>query len=70
MALFVCSCKNKSYAGWFNNKKCKDCGTKIHNPKGVAVGGYQWKTREIKKLKSKLKKANELLNEAVEVINS
>ena len=29
MALFVCSCENKTYAGFFNNKDCKDCGTEV-----------------------------------------
>ena len=37
MALFVCSCENKTYAGFFNNKDCKDCGTKIHNSKKVII---------------------------------
>ena len=55
MALFVCSCENKTYAGFFNNKDCKDCGTKIHNSKGVIVGGYQWKAQRNKELEAKVK---------------
>ena len=56
MAPFICKCKGKSYAGWFNKKRCKDCGNIIHNPKGVIVGGYQWKTQRIKDLEAEVER--------------
>lgn len=55
MAQFICKCKGKSYAGWFNNKKCKDCGTTIHNRNGIQVGGHAWKNQRIKDLEAEIK---------------
>ena len=59
MAPFICKCEGKSYAGWFNKKKCKDCGTIIYNPRGVVNGGYQWKTQRIKDLEAEVAKLKE-----------
>ena len=59
MAPFICKCDNKSYAGWFNKKKCNDCGTIIHNRNGIQVGGYAWKTQRIKDLEKELKEMTE-----------
>tara|TARA_R100000458_G_C8126788_1_gene143419 strand:+ start:142 stop:330 length:189 start_codon:yes stop_codon:yes gene_type:complete len=53
---FICKCEGKSYAGWFNNKKCKDCKSTIHNKNGIATGGYQWKTRRIKELEAEVER--------------
>ena len=55
MAPFICKCKGKSYAGWFNKKTCKECGEVIHNRNGVAKGGYAWKTQRIKVLELEVK---------------
>ena len=50
MAPFTCKCENKSYSGWFNNKKCKDCDTIIHFRKIISIGSHQWKTQRIEDL--------------------
>ena len=55
MAPFICKCEGKSYAGWFNKKKCNDCGEVIHNRNGVVKGGYAWKAQRIKDLKTEVK---------------
>ena len=55
MAPFICKCEDKSYGGWFNKKKCNDCGSIIHNRNGVQVGGYAWKTQRIKDLEAEVK---------------
>lgn len=66
MAPFICKCENKSYAGWFNKKKCKDCNTIIHNRYGTQIGGYAWKTQKIKDLKKEVKDLKKELKDMTE----
>jgi hypothetical protein len=56
MADFICECEGKSYIGFFNKRKCKDCGTTIHFRRVVSNGSYQWKTQRIKDLEAEVKK--------------
>ena len=55
MASFICKCENKSYTGFYNKKKCKDCDTIIHFRKTVSIGSHQWKTQRIEDLKQEVK---------------
>ena len=55
MAPFICKCKDKSYTGFYNKKKCKDCGTTIHFHKTVSIGSHQWKNKRIKELEQQVK---------------
>ena len=73
MAPFTCKCENKSYSGWFNNKKCKDCGTIIYNRKNVdekgnyigsATNGYAWRTKRIKDLEAEVQTLKRIITES------
>ena len=54
MAKFICKCKHKSYIGFYNNKKCKDCNTIIHSNRPVSIGSHQWLTKRIKELEKQI----------------
>ena len=56
MAPFICECEGKSYSGWFNKKRCKDCDTIIHFRRTVSQGSYQWRSQRIKDLEAEVKK--------------